>query len=216
MISNADIGPELGSGKGEEYDRPFAFNSAASEGRGATTGIGTGSAYNVAKFWGSSSDVPGIWELEGELGAGIRRPVAVSVGLVVGLKLGLGVKLRVGEGSEAMVSPHLGKKHDVILTADASGRSKSNILVLRALLLSVAAEVGGGSWKPVTKEVERDGSGVIGRLLPALVGSELENSPVRFRRNNFLAIPLPRPKAGGVLLLKIDPNRPLDLSLVAL
>jgi hypothetical protein len=220
MISSADIGPELGSGKGEEYDRPFAFNNAASEGRGVTTGIGTGSAYNVARLWGNSSGVPGIGELEGELGTGIKRPqdpAAVSVGFVVGLGLGLGVKLRfiVGEGSEAMVSPHLGKKHDVILTADGSGRSKSNILLLRALLLSVAAEVGGESWMPVTKDVERDGSGVIGRLLPALVGSELDHSPVRLRRNSFLAIPLPRPKAGGVLLLNIDPKRPLDLSLVA-
>jgi hypothetical protein len=182
-------------------------------------GIETGSAYNAAKFWGNSSGVTGIGEVEGESGGEITRPlgsVPVSVWFVTGLGIGLGLGLKLrfkGEDSEGMVSPHLGKKHDVILTADASGRSRSSTLLLRALLLSVAAEVEGGNRIPGTKDVVRGGGGVIGRLLPALAGSELDPSPVRLRKNNFLAIPLPRPKFGGVRLLKTDPKRPLDFSL---
>lgn len=128
-------------------------------------GIGTGSAYNVARFCGSSSGVPRIGEVEGEFEVEITRllsPLAGLVAFVAGLGLGLGFRLRfrAGEGSVAMVSPHLGKKHDVILTADGSGRSISRIVLLRALLLSV----GGGSRMPGMKEVARDGGGVIGRL----------------------------------------------------
>ena len=179
-------------------------------------GIGTGSAYNVARFCGNSSGVPGIGEAEGELEVEITRllsPLARLVAFVAGLGLGLGFKLRfrVGEDSVAMVNPHLGKKHDVILTADGSGRSKSRILLLRVLLLSV----GGGSRIPGTKEVPMDGGGVIGRLCPALAGSELDPPLVRFRKNSFLAIPLPIPKLGGVRLLKTDPKRTLYLSLTA-
>jgi len=179
-------------------------------------GIGTGSAYNVARLCGNSIGVPGIREVEGESEGVITRPLGPLAELVrfaMGLGVGLGFKLRfrVGEDSVGIVSPHFGKKHDVILTADASGRSKSRTLLLRALLFSVAAVVGGG-----TKDVARDGGGVIGRLLPALVGSELGPSPMRLRKNNFLAIPLPRPKLDGVRLLKTDPKRPLDLSLAVL
>lgn len=157
--------------------------------------------------------------MEGESGADVTRPrspVAVSVGFIPGLGVGVGFELSngLGEGSEGIVSPHLGKKHDVILTIDASGRSKSNTLLFGALLLSVPAELGAGSRMPGTKDVAREGSGVIGRLLPALAGSELEPSPVRLRKSNFLAIPLPRPKLGGVRLLKTDPKRPFDFCLV--
>src|ERR1700753_3014700 len=111
-------------------------------------GIGTGSAYNAAKLWGNSNGVPGIGEVEGESGAEITRPrrsVAVSVAFVTGFGLELGFELRfkVGEDSEEIVRPHLGKKHDVNLTADASGRSKSNTLLFSALLRS--AEEGDGS-----------------------------------------------------------------------
>lgn len=197
----------------------MAFNSAASEGRAAIIGIGTGSAYNAAKFFGKSSGVPGTGEVEGESGAEITRPRApetVSVGFVAGLVLVLRFELgfRVGEDSEDMGCTRFGKKHDVILTADASGRSKSNTLLLRALLLSVAAAVEAGSRIPGTNDVARVGGGVIGRLLPALTGSEFDSSPVRLRENNFLAIPLPSPKVGGVRLLKTDPKRPLGLPLV--
>ena len=184
-----------------------------------TVGIGTGSAYNAARFLGNSSGAPGIGEAEGESGVDITRPPGpetVSVGLVAGLVLGLGFELgfTVGEDSGEIMSPHLGKKHDVILTADASGRSKFNTLLLRALLLSVAIEVDAGGRIPGTNEVVRDGGGVLGRLLPALTGSELDPSPVRFLENNFLAIPLPRPNVGGVRLLKTDPKRPFDFPLV--
>ena len=125
-------------------------------------GIGTGSAYNAAKFCGNSSGVPGIGEAEVEFKAEITRllgPLVRLVAFAAGLRLGLGFRLRfkVDEDSVAMVNPHLGMKHDVILTADASGRSKSRTLLL---LLSV----GGGSRIPGTKDVERDGGGVIGRL----------------------------------------------------
>ena len=180
--------------------------------------IGTGSAYNAAKFLGSSRGFPRIGEVEGESEAEITRPggpETVSVVFVAGLILGLGFELRfkVGGDSGGMVSPHLGKKHDVILTADASGRSRSNTLLLRGLLLSEAVEVDAGIRIPGMNEVGRDGGGVLGRLLPALTGSELVPSPIRLRENNFLAIPLPRPKAGGVRLLKTDPKRPFDFPL---
>lgn len=180
-------------------------------------GIGTGSAYSVAKLCGNSSGVPRIGEVEGgsegEI-TGPLGPLAKLVGFAAGLGVGLGFKLGVrgGENSAGIVNPHLGKKHDVILTADASGRSKSKTLLLRALF-SVVTVVEGGSRIPGMKDVARDGGGVIGRLLPALVGSELGPSPARLRKNNFLAIPLPRPKLGGVRLLKTDPKRPLDFSL---
>ena len=128
--------------------------------------------------------------------------------MVLRLRFELG--FRVGGGSEETVSPRLGKKHDVILTADASGRSKSNTLLLRGLLLWTAAEVDAGSRIPGTNEVSRDGGGVLGRL----AGSELDPSPVRIRESNFFAIPLPRPRVGGVRLLKTDPKRPFDFPLV--
>ena len=179
-------------------------------------GIGTGSAYSVAKLWGNSNGVPGIGEVEGESGVEVSRPLGPVVGFVMGLGVGSVFKLgfRVGEDSAGIVKPRLGKKHDVILTADASGRSKSRSLLLRALLSSVAAVVEAGRRMPGTKDVAREGGGVLGRLLPALAGSELSPSPVRFRKNSFLAIPLPRPKLGGVRLLKTDPKRPLDFSLI--
>lgn len=183
-------------------------------------GIGTGSAYNAAKFLGNSSGAPGTGEAEGGSWAeitGPRNPGMVSVGPVVGLVLGLRFELgfRVGDGSEETASPRLGKKQDVILTADASGRSKSNTLLLRAWLLwSVAAEVEVGSRIPGTSDAARNEGGVLGRLLSALTGSELDPSPVRLLENNFLAIPLPRPKVGGVRLVKTDPKRPFDFPLV--
>ena len=218
MISNADIGPEAGSGKGEEYDRPFAFSNVACEGRGVIMGIGTGSAYSVAKFRGNSSGVPGIGEADEESKAGTTRPLGPLMGLVAfvaGLGVGVGFSLgfRVGENSVGTDNPHLGRKHDVIPTADASGRSRSTTLLLRVLLLSAAVVVGCGSRIPGIKDVARDGGGVIGRLLPALAGSEAGPSPIRLRKNNFLAIPLPIPKLGGVRLLKTDPRRPLDFHL---
>lgn len=131
----------------------------------AIMGIGTGSAYNAAKFCGNSSGVPGIGEAEVEFKVEITRllgPLARLVTFAGGSGLGLGFRLRfrVDEDSVAMVSPHLGMKHDVILTADASGRSKSRTLLLAALLLSAVD----GSRIPGTKDVERDGGGVIGRL----------------------------------------------------
>lgn len=183
-------------------------------------GIGTGSAYNAARLCGNSSGVPGNGEGEEELEGDITRPLGPLVelvGFVGGFGVGLGFKLgfRVGEVSVGIVNPHLGKKHEVILTADASGRSKSKSLLFRVLLLSVTAVLGGGSRMPGTKDAARDGGGVIGRLFPALVGSELDPSPVRLRRNNFLAIPLPRPKLWGVRLLKTAPKRRLDFSLGA-
>jgi len=183
--------------------------------------IGTGSAYNVARLCGNSIGVPGIGEVEEESEGVITRPLgslAEIVGFATGLGVGLGFKLRlrVGEDSTGIVNPHLGKKHDVILTAEGSGRSKSRTLLLRALLFSATAAVWGGSRMPGTKGVVRDGGGVRGRLLPALVGSELGPSPTRLRKNNFLAIPLPRPKLGCVRLLKTDPKRPFDFSLAAL
>lgn len=174
-------------------------------------GIGTGSAYSAAKLCGNPSGVPGIGEVEEESGAEITRPLGPLAGLGVALGFGLGFK--VGEELEGMVNPHLGKKHDVILTADGSGRSRSRTLLPRALLLSVTAVFGAGNLIPGIKDVERDGGGVIGRLLTALAGSELDQLPARFRKNNFLAIPLPIPKLGGVRLLKTDPKRPLDFSL---
>lgn len=154
--------------------------------------------------------MPGIGEEEWEFEVEITRllgPLARLRGFVAGLGLGLGfrVRFRVDEDSVARVSPHLGRKHDVILTADASGRSKSRTLLVPALL----ASVGGGSRMPGTKDVASDGGGVIGRLWPALAGSELDPPAMRLRENNFLAIPLPIPKLGGVRLLKTDPNRPL-------
>lgn len=184
-------------------------------------GIGTGSAYNVARLCGNSKGVPGIGEVEGEPEGEVTRPLGPLAGLVTfgvgpgaGLRLGFKLRSRVGEDSAGIVNPHLGKKHDVILTAEASGRSKSRILLLRTLLLSLVAVVG-GSRMPGTGDVARDGSGVIGRLLPALVGSESGPSPIRLRKNNFLAIPLRIPKLGGVRLLKTDPKRFFDFSLAA-
>ena len=179
-------------------------------------GIGTGSAYNAAKFCGNSRGVPGIGEAEVEFKVEITRllgPLARLVAFVAGLGLGLGFRLRfrVDEDSVATVNPHLGMKHDIILTADASGRSKSRTLLLAAS----SPSVGGGSRIPGTNDVERDGGGVIGRLWPALAGSELESPPIRLRKNNLLASPLPIPKFGGVRLLKTDPKRPLYLSLTA-
>lgn len=184
------------------------------------TGIGTGSAYNVARLYGNSNGILGIGEVDGESEGENTRPLGPLVEFATfgaGLGLGLGFKLRliVGEGSAGIVNPHLGKKHDVILTADASGRSKSRTLLLRALLLSLGAVVEGGSRMPGTKNVAGDGGGVMGRLLPALVGSELDPSPARLRKNSFLAIPLPKLKLEGVRLLKTDPKRPFDLSLAA-
>ena len=181
-------------------------------------GIGTGSAYNVARLCGSSSGIPGNGEGEGGSEGERTRPLGPLVeltGFVGGLGVGLEFELgfSVGEVSGGIVNPHLGKKHDVILTADASGRSKSRTLLLRALLLSVAAVLGGGSRMPGTKDAARDGGGVIGRLFPALVGSELGPSPVRLRRNSFLAIPLPRLKLWGVRFLKTAPKRRFDFSL---
>lgn len=149
----------------------------ASEGRAVIIGIETGSAYNAAKLWGNSIGVPGIGGVEGESGAEIlnpRGPVTVSTGFAPGLGLRFELEFRGGEGSEEIVSPHLGRKHDVILTTDASGRSRFNILLLRVLLLSVAAELCTGSRIPGITDVARDGGGVIGRLLPALAGSELD------------------------------------------
>jgi len=178
-------------------------------------GIGTGSAYNVAKFCGNSTGVPGTGEVEGEFKVEITRllgPLVRLVAFVPGLGLGLEftLRFRAGEDSVAMLNPHLGKKHDVILTTDASGRSKSRALLFPALLLSV---VEGGRRIPGTKDVERDGGGVIGRLWPALAGSELEPLPIRLRKNSLLASPLPIPRFGGVRLLKTDPKRPRYLSL---
>ena len=168
-------------------------------------GIGTGSAYNVAKFCGNSSGAPGNGEAEGELEVEITRPLgppARLVAIAAGLGLGLGIRLgcKAGEDSLGIVNPHLGRKHDVIPTSDASGRSKSRTL-----------SVVGGSRIPGMK----DEDGVIGRLCPALAGSELDPPTACLRKNNLLAIPLPIPKLGGVRLLKTDPNRPLCLSLAA-
>ena len=184
-------------------------------------GIGTGSAYNMARLCGNSNGVPGIGAVEEESEGVITRPLGPLVELVgfaTGLERGLGFKLglKVGEDSAGIVNPHLGKKHDVILTAEGSGRSKSRTPLLRVLLFSATAVVWGGSRMPGTKDVARDGGGVIGRLFPALVGSELDPSPTRLRKNSFLAIPLPRPRLGGVRLLKTDPRRPFDFSLAAL
>ena len=181
------------------------------------TGIGTGSAYNVARLYGNSNGVPGIGDVEEESEGEITRPLgplvvlavlATELAVGVGLGLGLGLRFRVGEGSVGIVNPHLGKKHDVILTADASGRSRSKTLLFR-ILFSVAV-VG----IPGTKDVVGGRGGVIDRLLPTLAGSELEPSPTRLRKSSFLAIPLPRPKV-DVRLLKADPNRPFDFSLAA-
>jgi len=109
-------------------------------------GIGTGSAYSVAKLWGNSSGVPGIGELEGESGVESTRPLGPLAGS--GIVLGFKLRFIVGEESAGMVNPHLGKKHDVILTTDASGRSRSRTLLPRALLLSVTAVLGAGSRVP--------------------------------------------------------------------
>jgi hypothetical protein len=110
-------------------------------------GIGTGSAYSAAKFCGNTSGVPGIGETEGEFKAEITRllgPLARLVGLGLGFRFGF----RVGGDSVGMVNPHLGKKQEVNPTADASGRSKSRILLLRVLALSVIVVVGGGTRIP--------------------------------------------------------------------
>ena len=181
-------------------------------------GIGTGSAYSAARFCGNASGVPGIGETEGEFKAEITRllgPLAGLVPFVTGFGLGLGFRLgfRLGGDSVGMVNPHLGKKQDANPTADASGRSKSRILLLRALVLSVIVVVGGGTRIPGIKDVARDGGGVIGRLLPALAGSEFDPPPARLRKNSFLAIPLPIPKFEGVRLLKTDLKCPFDFSL---
>ena len=187
-----------------------------------TAGIATGSAYKVAKLYGNSNGVPGIGDAEGESEGEVTRPLDPRVGLAVlvtGLAVGVGLGLelrlrfRVDEGSVGIVNPHLGKKHDVILTADASGRSRSRTPLPR-VLFSVAAVAGGGNRIPGMKEVVGGRGGVIDRLFPALAGSELGPSPARLRSSSFLAIPLPRPKV-GVRLLKTDPKRPFDLSLAA-
>lgn len=145
----------------------------------------------------------------------LLSPLAILVAFVAGLGLGLGLRLRfrVGEDWVGMLNPHLGKKHDVIPTVEGSGRSKSRTLLLPALLPSVVIVAGGGGRTSRTKDVARDGGGVIGRLWPALAGSELDPPPARLRKNNFLAIPPPIPELGGVRLLKTDPKRTLYFSL---
>jgi hypothetical protein len=131
-------------------------------------GIGTGSACNVARLCGNLIGFPRIGEAEGDSKGVITcllGLLAELVGFVTGLGVGLEFKLSFRDPA-GIVSSCLGKKHDFILTADASGMSKFRVLLLRALLFSMAAVVEGGSRAPGTKGVTRGGGGVIYRPLP--------------------------------------------------